>query len=96
MAMDGTVVKFPYSVSRRVHSRKPRKSINGTPEERAAKQAAGVKMKPVRPTRLPRVMTGDDFDEFVRLLEEPEAQQAFNVDAWKLVNRHFRRLARGD
>jgi hypothetical protein len=89
-----SVVKFPYSVSRRVHSKKPRASKNGTPEERAAKAAAGVKEKPVKPPR--RMMTGVDFDEFVRLLEDPERQQAFMVDAWKLVNRHFRRLARGD
>jgi hypothetical protein len=34
------VVKFPFSVSRRAHARRPRKSINGTPEERAAKAAA--------------------------------------------------------
>jgi hypothetical protein len=34
------VVKFPYSASRRVHSQKPRRSKNGTPEERAAKTAA--------------------------------------------------------
>jgi hypothetical protein len=34
------VVKFPYSSSRRVHSQKPRRSKNGTPEERAAKEAA--------------------------------------------------------
>jgi hypothetical protein len=35
-----TVVKFPYNACRRVHSRKPRRSRNGTPEERAAKAAA--------------------------------------------------------
>ena len=34
------IVKFPYSASRRVHSKKPRRSKNGTPEERAAKAAA--------------------------------------------------------
>jgi hypothetical protein len=34
------VVKFPYNASRRFYSRRPRKSINGTPEERAAKTAA--------------------------------------------------------
>jgi hypothetical protein len=34
------VVKFPYSASRRVHSQKPRRSKNGTPEERAARAAA--------------------------------------------------------
>jgi hypothetical protein len=32
--MDSNVVKFPFSVSRRAHSRKPRASKNGTPEER--------------------------------------------------------------
>ena len=37
-----TVVKFPYSAARRFHSRKPRRSKNGTPEERAAKAAAAV------------------------------------------------------
>jgi hypothetical protein len=35
-----TIFKFPYDASRRVHSRKPRRSKNGTPEERAAKAAA--------------------------------------------------------
>jgi hypothetical protein len=34
------VVKFPYSASRRVHSQKPRRSKNGSPEERAARAAA--------------------------------------------------------
>jgi hypothetical protein len=34
------IFKFPYDTSRRVHSRKPRRSKNGTPEERAAKEAA--------------------------------------------------------
>jgi cell division protein FtsN len=31
------IVKFPYSASRRVAARRPRRSKNGTPEERAAK-----------------------------------------------------------
>ena len=34
-----SVVKFPYSISRRAHSRRPRNSKNGTPEERAVKTA---------------------------------------------------------
>jgi hypothetical protein len=38
--MTNNIVKFPYSASRRVHSQKPRRSKNGTPEERAAKAAA--------------------------------------------------------
>ena len=36
----GMIVKFPYSASRRVYSRRGRVSKNGTPEERAAKAAA--------------------------------------------------------
>jgi hypothetical protein len=37
--MTAEIVKFPYSASRRVHSKKPRRSKNGTPEERAGKAA---------------------------------------------------------
>jgi predicted alpha/beta-hydrolase family hydrolase len=38
------IFKFPYDASRRMHSRKPRRSKNGTPEERAAKAAALLPM----------------------------------------------------
>jgi hypothetical protein len=38
--MSAEIVKLPYSVTRRWHSKKQRRSINGTPEERAAKAAA--------------------------------------------------------
>jgi hypothetical protein len=38
--MSATIFKFPYDASRRVHSQKPRRSKNGTPEERAAKVSA--------------------------------------------------------
>ena len=40
MTMTSNVVKFPYDACRRVHSKKPCRSKNGTPEERAAKAAA--------------------------------------------------------
>jgi hypothetical protein len=85
------IVRFPYSASRRVHSRKPRKSHNGTPEERAAKAAAGIpkERRPRRP------ITGDDWGEFVRLIREnsePDLMQDFWVDAWKLLNRYWRKL----
>ncbi|SHH37820.1 hypothetical protein [Bradyrhizobium erythrophlei] len=36
--MTATIFKFPYDASRRVYSRRPRASKNGTPEERAASQ----------------------------------------------------------
>jgi hypothetical protein len=42
MIMDSNVVKFPHDASRRVHSRKPRRSKNGTPEERAEREAAST------------------------------------------------------
>jgi hypothetical protein len=42
MAMDSNVVKFPYTACRRAHSRMPRRSKNGTPEERAAREAAAA------------------------------------------------------
>jgi hypothetical protein len=40
------VVKFPFSVSRRAHARKPRWSKNGTPEERPAKFVPSKKSEP--------------------------------------------------
>jgi hypothetical protein len=39
-AVMSNVVKLPYDACRRVHSKKPRRSKNGSPEERAAKTAA--------------------------------------------------------
>jgi hypothetical protein len=38
------IIKFPYSASRRIHSKKPRRSKNGTPEERAARAEADTRM----------------------------------------------------
>jgi hypothetical protein len=46
------VVKFPYSSARRIYSRMPRKSKNGTPEERAAK-AAELRSMPAELVVLP-------------------------------------------
>jgi len=40
--MSAEIFKFPYDASRRVHSQKPRRSKNGTPEERAAKAAGSL------------------------------------------------------
>ena len=37
-----TVVKFPAIAARRIAARRPRRSKNGTPEERAAKAAAST------------------------------------------------------
>jgi hypothetical protein len=45
------IVKFPYSTSRRVVARRPRRSKNGTPEERAAKLAPEAAPAPVIPRR---------------------------------------------
>src|SRR5216684_3690241 len=44
MTVDSNIVKFPYSASRRVYSRRPRTSKNGTPE------AAAVVEVEARPT----------------------------------------------
>jgi hypothetical protein len=92
--MTEQIVKFPYSAARRVHSRKPRKSHNGTPEERAAKAAAGIPLE--RKRRPTRPITGEDWEEFVRIIgsqnSEPGLMQDFWVDAWKLLNRYWRKL----
>jgi hypothetical protein len=44
--------------------------------------------KPVRPKR---VLTGDDWDEIVRIIG-PDLQQDFMIDTWKLINRYERKL----
>jgi hypothetical protein len=60
------VVKFPYSASRRVYSRRPRVSINGTPEERAAKPTMAASVielsgrKASKPA-LPSAMSDDEL-----------------------------------
>ena len=40
-----TIIKFPHNVARRAHARLPRTSKYGTPEERAAKEAAIAAME---------------------------------------------------
>jgi hypothetical protein len=45
------IVKFPYSASRRVVARRPRRSKNGTPEERAVKRVVEAAPAPVIPRR---------------------------------------------
>lgn len=44
--MTAEIIAMPYSVTRKLHARKQRKSKNGTPEERAAK-AAGQTPAPI-------------------------------------------------
>ena len=39
-----TIHEFPYKLSRRAFARRPRRSKNGTPEERAAKKAAAAEV----------------------------------------------------
>ncbi len=66
------VVKFPYSVSRRAHARKPRASENGAPEERATKEAkaAVAALPPATVTQLPRPRGSRLDQEFRAKLKE--------------------------
>jgi hypothetical protein len=54
------VVKFPYSVSRRVHARRQRRSPNGTPEERAALQEIVAEETDARPPARSLSITGEN------------------------------------
>ena len=46
------IVEFPYHAARRAFARRPRRSKNGTPEERAAAQAtATAATEPIRKQR---------------------------------------------
>ena len=70
------ILKFPDIVSRRTPK-------DGTLKEAVAGTEAKVPSLPV--------MTGDQWNEFIRLLT-PEEQQAFMADVWKLINLHCRRI----
>jgi hypothetical protein len=70
------ILKFPDSVSRRTPK-------HGTPEVAVAVTQAKMPGLPV--------MTGDQWNEFIRLLR-PEEQQAFMADVWKLINLYCRRI----
>ena len=72
------ILKFPGSVS----GRTPK---DGTPKEAIAGTEAGM------PSRRIPVMTGDQWDEFFRLLKADE-QQAFMADLFKLMTRHLERI----
>ena len=85
------VIKLPYSVTRGAYSRRPRRSKNGTPEERAAKAAGIVVIKPPRRTRQVKVLAGERWDEIVACFT-PDEQQAFMADVWKVLDRHLRKL----
>jgi hypothetical protein len=72
MTMDSNIFKFPYDVSRRVHSRKPRRSKNGTPEERSTKEAksAAAAQPPANVTQPPRPRAAMLDREFRAKLDE--------------------------
>jgi hypothetical protein len=76
------ILKFPGSVL-------PRTSKDGRPEEAmpGKKDRTVAKM----PSRHVPAMTGDQWDEFIRLLT-PDVQQAFMADVWKLINRYCQRI----
>jgi hypothetical protein len=69
------ILKFPDSVSRR--------TPKDTPEEAVARTEAKMPSPPV--------LTGDQWNEFIRLLA-PVEQHAFKADVWKLVNLSCRRI----
>jgi hypothetical protein len=53
----------------------------------ARKTRAPLQMR----VRQVRVLTGERWEEIIACFE-PEQQQVFMADVWKLVNRHFRKL----
>jgi len=72
------ILKFPDSLSQRMPN-------NGTPKETTAETVTKT------PSPHVPVMTGDEWNEFIRLLT-PDEQQAFMADVWKLINRYCRSI----
>ncbi|MEK9281177.1 hypothetical protein MTR72_16405 [Bradyrhizobium sp. ISRA442] len=88
---------LPYSVSRRIHSRKPRRSKNGTPEERAAKAQAAL-VAPYSGVTMP-AQGGDHA--YLRIAEHREAAAIYdrcvyaeNEAEGKVSDEEFARLHR--
>lgn len=79
------IKKLPYDVSRRIHSRKPRRSKNGTPEERAAKAA----QEPAAPRsgNIASVTSRGGDPAYLRIAEHREAMQRYDraVEAYCLA-----------
>jgi len=72
------ILKFADSLSQRMPN-------DGTPKEATAETVTKM------PSPRVPVMTGDQWNEFIRLLT-PDEQQAFMADVWKLINRHCRSI----
>ena len=72
------ILKFPDGLSQRMPN-------DGTPKEATAETVTKM------PSPHVPVMTGDQWNEFIRLLT-PDEQQAFMADVWKLINRHCRSI----
>jgi hypothetical protein len=64
-----SVVKFPYVASLRLYSRKPRRSKNGTPAERAARVAAEAG-EPATVVSMPKASTIPGQDGFAREMRD--------------------------
>jgi hypothetical protein len=62
------VVKFPFDVARGAHSRKPRRSKNGTPEERAAKAASAAAA--LSPAANVTTLSGAGYNQHRSLLDQ--------------------------
>jgi hypothetical protein len=72
------VLKFPYNASRRVHSRNPRRSKNGTSEERAAKAAeAAVALSPAANVT---TLSGESYIQLRSLLDQEFSDKIDRLD----------------
>ena len=84
MTMDSNIVKFPYSVSRRAHARRPRTSINGTPEERRAKAApTEIKIPPTPQPTPGEIRCGVPRRDYSRIGELPVARSLGDRSYWR-------------
>jgi hypothetical protein len=88
--MTAEIVKFPFNVSRRAHARRPRRSKNGTPEERAAKAPAAAVTDISRPSVIAAAAKAEEMDPWyqigllLRKLDDRNLLTA-GVDCWRLL-----------
>jgi hypothetical protein len=76
--MTAEIIKLPYNVTRGAHSRKPRRSKNGTPEERAAKAGQPATVTTLR-TEAQSAAPASDDPIFFEIERHRAALAAYNL-----------------
>lgn len=77
--MTAEIIRLPYSVTRGAHSRKPRRSKNGTPEERAARASPAAPILEMPGSAARTVKRADEVTELLAAFTPAERSAALRL-----------------